>query len=191
MGQTIAIGFWATLIAAIFASIFAPLSTRPIAPRRAYRIARETMNFFRALPDFLLTLFLLNVLELGPWPATLAVGLHSGANLGKFLAENMERVDKGIYESAIASGAGFGHLAVFVAWPITLRELVSFTLFIFDRNVRMATILGVVGAGGIGAALKMTLGIRNYTYAAAFIAIIIVTVLAIDIVSNALRRRLA
>ncbi|MDF1582768.1 MAG: phosphonate ABC transporter, permease protein PhnE [Methyloprofundus sp.] len=191
MLQTLATAFWGTVLALIAAALIAPYAARSLSPNKVtYRIARELLNFMRAMPDLLLALIFVTAMGLGPMPGVLALSVHTAGFLGKFFAENMERVPAGKYEALASVGAGFTQKIVFAAWPSMLRESVANTLYIFDRNVRMAAVLGLVGAGGIGLELHDTLRLFKYNQASALIIIILVTIIAIDNLSSLIRKRL-
>lgn len=186
---TLLTAFWGTALAFIMAATLAPYAARPLAANPlVYRLARETLNFMRAMPDLLLALIFVSALGLGPLPGVLALAIHTAGFLGKFFAENMERVPPGKYEALSAVGAGFTQKVVFAAWPSILREAVGNTLYIFDRNVRMASVLGLVGAGGIGLELHDSLRLFKYNEASALIILILVVIVAIDNLSSWLRK---
>ncbi|MHB0975348.1 MAG: phosphonate ABC transporter, permease protein PhnE [Thiobacillus sp.] len=191
MGITLATALWGTVFALLVAFLLAPLAARNFTPNPVtYRIAREILNFMRAMPDLLLALIFVATLGLGPLPGALALGVHTAGFLGKFFAESLERVDQGVREGVASTGANFLQLVMYAGWPSILREALGYTLYILDRNVRMASVLGMVGAGGIGLALIDTLHLFNYGQSAALILVILATILIIDYASAWLRRRL-
>ncbi|WP_367025717.1 phosphonate ABC transporter, permease protein PhnE [Methylococcus sp. ANG] len=191
MGQTLATALWGTVFALLVAFFLAPLAARNLAPHPGvYRLARELLNFMRAMPDLLLALIFVSALGLGPMPGALALGVHTAGFLGKFFAESLERVDKGTYEGVAATGANFPQLVMYAGWPSILREAAGYTLYIMDRNVRMASVLGLVGAGGIGLALHDTLRLFDYGQSAALILVILVTIVVIDHLSAWIREKL-
>jgi phosphonate transport system permease protein len=191
MKITLATALWGTVFALVVAVILAPLAARNLAPHPlAYRAAREILNFMRAMPDLLLALIFVAALGLGPLPGALALGIHTAGFLGKFFAESLERVDKGVYEGVTSTGANFPQVVMYAGWPSIQREALGYVLYIMDRNVRMASVLGLVGAGGIGLALYDTMRMFNYGQSAALIIVILVTILIIDYASAWLRRRL-
>jgi phosphonate transport system permease protein len=192
LGQTLATALWGTVFALLVALVLAPFAARNLAPHpAAYRAAREVLNFMRAMPDLLLALIFVAALGLGPLPGALAIGVHTAGFLGKFFAESLERVDKGVYEALEATGAGRMQTVMYAGWPSIQREALGYVLYIFDRNVRMASVLGLVGAGGIGLALHDTLRLFNYGESAALILVLLVTILVIDNLSTWLRRKIA
>lgn len=191
VGQTLATALWGTAIAVVIALVVAPFAARPVTSGRVgYRVARESLNVIRAIPDLLLALAFVAALGLGPLPGALALGVHTGGFMGKFCAESMERVDAGLYEALAATGATRAQSVMYVAWPSILREFAGYALFLFDRNVRMASVLGLVGAGGIGLALHDTLRLFDYPRSAALILLLVVVIAVIDACSSWLRARL-
>jgi len=191
MGITLATALWGTVFALLVAFFLAPLAARNFSPNVVtYRLARETLNFMRAMPDLLLALIFVAALGLGPMPGALALGVHTAGFLGKFFAESLERVDRGVCEGVASTGANFPQMVMYAGWPSILREALGYVLYILDRNVRMASVLGLVGAGGIGLALHDTLRLFDYGQSAALILVILVAILMIDYASAWLRRRL-
>ena len=189
--QTLATALWGSALAFIVAVLLSPLASRNLTPNATvYRIAREALNLMRAMPDLLLALIFVASLGLGPLPGALALGIHTAGFLGKFFSESLERVDGGVYEAVSATGASRLQVVMYAGWPSILREVLGYTLYIFDRNVRMAAVLGLVGAGGIGLALHDTLRMFNYNESAALIIVILVTILIIDYMSTWLRGKL-
>ncbi|MDR2216473.1 MAG: phosphonate ABC transporter, permease protein PhnE [Nevskiaceae bacterium] len=191
MGVTLATALWGTALAFVIAFILAPFAARNMTPSPiAYRIAREILNFLRAIPDLLMGLIFVAALGLGPLPGALALGLHTAGFLGKFFAESFERIDRGICEGVASTGASFAQVVMYAGWPSILREATGYTLFMLDRNVRMGAVLGLVGAGGIGLALQDTLRLFNYPQAATLILVILVTILILDYGTAWLRAKL-
>lgn len=191
MRQTIATALWGTAFALVVAVVLAPLAARNFTyGPKTYRIARELLNFMRAMPDLLLALIFVAAIGLGPMPGALALGVHTAGFLGKFFAESLERVDAGVIEAIESCGASRIQVVMYAGWPSIIREALSYTLYIMDRNVRMASVLGLVGAGGIGLALHDTLRLFNYDESAALILVILTVLLAFDYFSTWLRGKL-
>jgi phosphonate transport system permease protein len=189
--QTLATALWGSALAFVLAVVLAPFAARNLSPNPvAYRVARELLNFMRAMPDLLLALIFVAAMGLGPLPGALALGIHTAGFLGKFFSESMERVDGGVYEAVAATGASKLQVVMYAGWPSIQREALGYVLYIFDRNVRMASVLGLVGAGGIGLALHDTLRMFNYDQSAALIIVILITILSIDYLSTWLRGKL-
>ena len=191
MLQTIAIAFWGTVMAFAIGFALAPFASFALTPGKvSYQTARETLNFLRAVPDLMLALIFVSSIGLGPLPGILALGFHTGGFLGKFFSESLDRVPPGKYDAIAAVGANFPQRVMFAGWPSVMRETAGYTLYIFDRNVRMSSVLGLVGAGGIGLELHVTLRLFNYGQAAALILFLIGTIFSIDYLSTFMRSKL-
>ncbi|MDJ0773153.1 MAG: phosphonate ABC transporter, permease protein PhnE [Mastigocoleus sp. MO_167.B18] len=191
MGQTLAIALWGTFIAFSASILIAPLAANNLSPHPLiYWLARELLNCLRAIPDLILALLFVSALRVGPLPGVLALGIHTTGFLGKFFAESMERVNPGIYQGLLSTGANFIQVIAFAAFPSILSEVTAYTLYIFDRNVRMATVLGLVGAGGIGLELQKNLRLFQYDSSSALILIILLSIITIDYISGWIRGRL-
>jgi phosphonate transport system permease protein len=189
--QTVATAFWGTLIASVVGFFLAPFAARNLSSGpKVYRIAREMLNFMRAMPDLLLALIFVASLGLGPFPGVLALGVHTSGFLGKFFAESMERIDRGVIEAVSATGASRAQVVMYAGWPSILRESLGYILYIMDRNVRMASVLGLVGAGGIGLELHDTLRMFRYDESAALIIVILAAILFFDCISTYIRGKL-
>ncbi len=189
MGETLAIALWGTLITFIISIILAPLAAKNLSPHPIlYRVSRELLNLWRAIPDIILALIFVSALGLGPFPGVLALGIHMAGVLGKFFADSMERVEPGIYETLQSTGASFPQVVAFAAIPSIFQEIIGYTLYTFDRNVRMATVLGLVGAGGIGVELEKKMGFFQYERSAAILIVILFSIVLIDYLSAFIRR---
>ncbi|MCD6272081.1 MAG: phosphonate ABC transporter, permease protein PhnE [Deltaproteobacteria bacterium] len=191
MFQTIAIAYWGTVMAFVTGFIIAPFASKALRPNRVvYHVSRELLNFMRAMPDLLLALIFVNSFGLGPLPGILAIGLHTGGFLGKFFSESLDRVPAGVYEALSAVGADFQQQVMFAGWPNIMRETIGYTLYIFDRNVRISSVLGLVGAGGIGMELYCRLRLFDYNQSACIILFILLTIFLIDHFSGWLRKKI-
>jgi len=189
--QTLATAFWGTIFALIVSIVLAPLAARNLSPHPfIYRLTRELLNFMRAMPDLLLALLFVSAIGLGPLAGVIALGIHTAGFLGKFFAESLERVDGGVYEALDAVGAGFVQTVMFAGWPSVNREFIGYTLYILDRNVRTASVLGLVGAGGIGLELNEALSLFRYDRASAIMILIIIVIIIIDHASSYLRKKI-
>ncbi|MFC1480290.1 phosphonate ABC transporter, permease protein PhnE [Candidatus Omnitrophota bacterium] len=188
MLETIEIGILGTVLATFLAIPIALFSAKNIAPHPViYYIARTITIFFRAIPEFIMAMILVIAVGFGALPGVLALGLHTMAFLAKFYAEEMEHVSTGPIEALEATGANRYQIVMFAIIPQIVPSFVGFTLYILDRNIRMATMLGIVGAGGIGYRLQSAFRMFRYQEVSAIIIIIFVTIYLIDIVSSKLR----
>ena len=148
------------------------------------------MNIIRSVPDLVFTLMFVSAVGLGPFDGILAMTLGSIGSIGKIYAEAMEAVDRGPVVAMEAVGASQRQVIVYGILPQAAPNLVSYTLLLFEGNVRGATILGLVGAGGIGLELTTAMKMYNYGHLSAIIICIIVLVTVIDQGSALIRRRI-
>ncbi|MCK5579904.1 MAG: phosphonate ABC transporter, permease protein PhnE [Candidatus Omnitrophica bacterium] len=188
MVETIEIGFLGTLLAIVLALPVGLLAARNIAPNKfVYYIARTITIFFRSIPEFIIAMILVIAIGFGALPGVLALGFHTMGFLAKFYAEEMEHVATGPIEALEATGARPSQIVMFAIIPQIVPSFVGFSLYVLDRNIRMATMLGIVGAGGIGYRLQSSFRMFHYKEVTAIIIIIFATIYLIDIVSSKLR----
>jgi len=192
MVETIEIAIWGTFLAVTLSIPFGIFSARNIAPHPViYLIARIVTVFFRAVPEFILAMFLVISVGFGAISGVFALGLHTMGFLAKFYAEEMERVSTEPIDALTATGATKSQIFMFAVVPQVLHAFIAYNLYILDRNVRMATMLGIVGAGGIGYELISAFRMFRYQRVTTIIFIIFITILVIDFVSGQIRKRLA
>lgn len=188
MAETIEIGVLGTILAILLSVPIGLFSAKNIAPHRAvYYLARTVTIFFRAIPEFIMAMILVIAVGFGALPGVLALGLHTMGFLAKFYAEEMEHVTIGPIEALEATGANRYQIVMFAIVPQIIPSFVGFSLYILDRNIRMATMLGIVGAGGIGYRLQSAFRMFQYREVSAIIIIIFITIYLIDVISSKLR----
>jgi len=153
-----------------------------------YQAARNALNFMRAVPELIWALVFVTAVGLGPFAGALAIGVHAGGLLGKLWAEQMEAVDDGPIEAIRLLGAGrFGTIGLGV-WPMARQNILSLTLYQWECNLRAATIVGFVGAGGIGQQLDVSIRLFQYSETATLILALLLMVFIADSVSTLIRR---
>ncbi len=188
MLETIEIGILGTILAMILSIPIGLFSAKNVAPNKIiYFIARTITIFFRAIPEFIMAMILVIAVGFGALPGVLALGFHTMGFLAKFYAEEMEHVDTGPIDALEATGAKRYQIVMFAIIPQIMPSFVGFNLYILDRNIRMATMLGIVGAGGIGYRLQSAFRMFQYREVSAIIIIIFITIYLIDIISSKLR----
>ena len=191
MIETIEIAILGTFIAIILSIPLALLSARNIAPNIfVFFIARTITVFFRAIPEFIIAMILVIAIGFGAMPGVLALGIHTMGFLAKFYAEDIEHVNKGPIEALKSSGASKRQIITFAIIPQIIPSFVANNLYILDRNIRMATMLGIVGAGGIGYELQSAFRMFEYQKVSAIIIIIFITIYIIDNISTLIRMRI-
>ncbi|MCE0509396.1 phosphonate ABC transporter, permease protein PhnE [Microbacterium sp. KKR3/1] len=179
-----------TVLGAVLSLIVAFGATSTLAPRWLYYPTRWVMNIIRSVPDLVFALMFVSAVGLGPFAGILAMTLGSIGSIGKIFAEAMEQVDRGPVVAMQAVGASKRQVIQYGVLPQAAPLLTSYTLLLFEGNVRGATILGLVGAGGIGLELTTAMRMYDYGHLSAIIICIIVLVTVIDQGSALIRRRI-
>jgi phosphonate transport system permease protein len=191
MLQTFEIAIWGTLLSVLLSIPLAYYAARNYAPNRAaYTAARSMISLLRSAPELIVALFLVLAYGFGPIAGVLALGLHAAGFLGKFYAEDIENADKKPQEALEAIGAGKLKTLWYGVIPQVLPQYIAYTLYILDRNLRMATVIGLVGAGGIGQELKGRFDLFEYGHVATILLVIFAAVCMLDQFSARLRNRL-
>jgi len=165
------------------------LGTRILFPRTVVVPARLLMAGIRTIPSLLWAVLLVIVVGLGPLAGTLALAAYTVGYLGKLYAEFFDGVDPEVIEAVRGAGASRLHLARFVLWPESANSVLSQLLFMFEYNIRVSSILGFVGAGGIGFYMYVYVNSLEYQRLATLLALIFLLVLGMDLASAWLRRR--
>jgi len=191
LGETLLIAYLGTLLGAIGAFLLCFAATSNLAVNPAQRFfARRLLEFFRTVPDLVYALFFVVAFGLGPVPGVLALMLSSVGALGKLFAEVVENIDMKPVEGAISTGATRWQAIRYAVVPQVLSNFASYALLRFEINVRSASVMGFVGAGGIGQDLLEAIRGFHYPDVSAILLLIILTVVAIDLVTERIRHRL-
>ena len=190
MWLTIQIAMWGTTLAVLIAIPFGLACSRNVSPVWLQQPMRLLMNLLRSIPDLVVgTLFIVAV-GLGPFAGVMALALNTGGVLAKLFSEAVESIDKGPVEGVRATGANRMQEVVWGVIPQVGPLWTSYALYRFESNSRSATVLGLIGAGGIGQLLFETLNAFDYQKLSAIVIVIIVAVTLIDLLSPAMRSRL-
>ena len=190
MWLTIQIAMWGTTLAVLIAIPFGLACSRNVSPIWLQQPMRLLMNLLRSIPDLVVgTLFIVAV-GLGPFAGVMALALNTGGVLAKLFSEAVESIDKGPVEGVRATGANRMQEVVWGVIPQVGPLWTSYALYRFESNSRSATVLGLIGAGGIGQLLFETLNAFDYQKLSAIVIVIIVAVTLIDLLSQAMRSRL-
>lgn len=185
---TVQIAVWGTALAVVCSIPLGILSAENIVPWWVYQPVRRLMDAARAINEMVFAMMFVVAVGLGPFAGVLALFVHTTGVLAKLFSEAVEAIDPRPVEGIRATGATRLHEVIFGVIPQVLPLWISYSLYRFESNVRSATVLGIVGAGGIGQPLYEM--IRGFYYAetAAIMIIIIVSVSLLDIVSQRLRK---
>ena len=154
-----------------------------------YGSATLVANIFRSINEIIWALIFVSAVGLGPMAGILALGIHTAGVLCKLLSEGNEAIDPGPVEALTTTGAGFIKVLVFAVIPQTMPHFISMALYRFESDVRSASILGFVGAGGIGFYLFDKMRAFENNDVCTIIIIIVITVWALDKLSSVIRKR--
>jgi phosphonate transport system permease protein len=191
IGETILIAYVGTLTGAVAAFALNFVASPNLTGRRwLVFAARRLLEFCRTVPDIVFALIFVVAFGLGPAPGVLALALHTAGALGKQFFETTENIDMKPVEGLRSVGASYVQVIRYAALPQVLASFASFALLRFEINVRGATVLGFVGAGGIGQDLMEAIRKFYYSDVSAILVLIIVVVMTIDIATQYLRRAL-
>jgi phosphonate transport system permease protein len=188
--DTLAMSVAGTAMAVALSLPLGLLAARNTTPHAlVYRAARGLLNVLRTIPELILGIIFVAAVGFGPLPGVLALGLHSIGMVGKFFAEAVEHADEAQVEAVRATGAGSVQIIVHGILPQVLPRLADTALYRWEYNFRASTVMGAVGAGGIGLELMASLRIMHYQSASAILLLILVMVTLVDGLGSYLRRR--
>lgn len=190
MVVTVHIALWGTFLAVVAAIPLGLLSSANLAPWWIHQPVRRLMDSARAINELIFALLFIVAVGLGPFAGVLALFVHTTGILAKLFSEVVESIDPRPVEGVRATGSSHLGEIVFGVIPQVLPLWVSYALYRFESNVRSATVIGIVGAGGIGMVLHDLMASFHYGMACAVLAIIVVTVVLIDLISAQVRKML-
>ncbi|HUX11762.1 MAG TPA: phosphonate ABC transporter, permease protein PhnE [Spirochaetia bacterium] len=195
MVETIMMGMMATFFGILFSIPIAFLASRNImsgswVTMAIYFLTRTILNIVRSIEPLIWALIAVVWVGLGPFAGIIALTLHSVAALGKLYSEAIEGIDHGPIEAIQATGAGRLQTIMYAVIPQMISPFISFSIYRWDINVRMSTIIGVVGGGGIGFILFQYIRLLQYREAGIAVWFIAITVAILDYVSAEIRNRL-
>jgi phosphonate transport system permease protein len=186
--ETVQMALAGTFLALVVAFPLGFLAARNTTPHRlVYYGVRAGLNLVRTIPDLALGLLFVAAVGLGAFAGTLALAVHTATVLGKLLSESVENIDEGVVEAIRATGAGYSQILSFAVLPQILPDLISFTLYRLETNIRAASVLGLIGAGGIGYLMNTSFRTFQYQEAAAIVLVLIALVMFVDHLSSRLR----
>ena len=190
--DTVLIAYLGTLIGAGGAFMFAFFAAANLAPGNVLRWSvKRIFEFCRSVPDLVFALMFVSAFGLGPLAGILAIAIHSFGTLGKLFTEAVENIDMRPVEGVRSTGSRFIEMVRFGALPQVMSGFASYTLLRFEINVRSGSVVGMVGAGGIGQDLFVAIRKFYYTDVSAILLMIIVCVAIIDLVTERIRQRLS
>lgn len=189
--ETLAMATLGTTLGAIIAIPLCLMAARTIAISAAiYLPARWLLNALRGVDSFVFALLFVAAVGLGPFAGLLGIAVHSAGSIAKLWAETIESAERGPLEAARMTGAGELKVVVFALLPEVLPSVASIALYIWEFNIRASTVLGIVGAGGLGQELKSGIDLLDFPRVFAILIIILVMVTLVDQTSAFIRKRL-
>jgi phosphonate transport system permease protein len=189
--ETVQMAIIGTLLAVIMALPFGLLAARNTSPHPlVYQTTRLILNANRALPEIIYALIFVAAVGLGPFGGVLALAIGSVGSMGKVYAESIESIDPQQVLAVRATGANRLLTFIYSVLPQALPLMASYSLLLFEGNIRHASILGLVGAGGVGFLLSKYMALFQYTKLMGAMIMLIIAVTIIDRISDALRKRI-
>ena len=188
MVVTLQIAIWGTALSILCSIPFGILSSENMVPWWVWQPVRRLMDAFRAINEIVFAMLFVVAVGLGPFAGVLALWIHTTGVLAKLFSEAVEAIDPHPVEGIKSTGADKIQQIIFGVIPQVMPLWISYSLYRFESNVRSATVLGIVGAGGIGMILWEQIRGFNYAGTAATLIVIVISVTLIDIVSQRLRK---
>lgn len=189
--ETVQIAIWGTLIAIGLSIPFALLGAKNTSPHPlVFHVTRMFLNALRSINELVFALIFVSAVGLGPFAGVLAIALHATGMLAKFCAEEIEGVDRGPIEAMQATGSGRFQTILFGIVPQVIPAFISYSIYRFDVSIRAATVLGLVGAGGLGFSLIQTMKLFKYHQTATCILVIFLLVFISDWLCARIRARI-
>jgi phosphonate transport system permease protein len=187
---TLQIAVWGTALAVVSAVPLGLLASANITPWWIHQPVRRVLDAFRAINEMVFAMLFVVAVGLGPFAGVLALWVHTTGTLAKLFSEAVESIDPQPVEGIRSTGASALHEIVYGVIPQVMPLWISYTLYRFEANVRSASVVGMVGAGGIGVVLWEIIRGFRYAETAAVMIIIIVTVSVIDLISARIRKQM-
>ena len=204
--ETVQIAVWGTLLAVLFSiplSLLAARNTTPLIilpwftetwqrlglDLLVFHLTRLLLNMLRGINELIFALIFVSAVGLGPFAGVLAIAIHATGMLAKFCGEEIEGIDQGQVEAVQATGASKMQVILFAVIPQVIPAFISYSIFRFDVSIRSATVLGLVGAGGLGFSLIKTMKLFKYYETATCILVIFLLVAVADWVCSKLRAK--
>lgn len=189
--ETILIAYMATILGVIGAFILSFPASRNLAPSKwLYHVTRRYLEIVRTVPELVWAIIFVFCFGVGPMAGVFAIGLHATGALGKLYSEVNENIDMRPVEGIKASGGDWFQQVRYGVVPQVIPNIISYTFLRFEINVRASSIIGYVGAGGLGQEIREAMSLQEYTDLSALFIIILVTVGIIDFASEKLRHRI-
>lgn len=188
--ESLTMTFTSTVVGVLVSVPIGVGAARNLAPRRIYLFCRSVIAISRALQEIIVAIFFVALFGFGAFAGFLTLTFATIGFIGKLLAEDIEDIDEAQAEAVRATGASWLQLINYAIQPQVMPRLLGLSLYRLDINFRESAVIGIVGAGGIGAALNTSLSRYEYSSAGAILLIIIAIVMVAEYASGHLRRLL-
>lgn len=189
--ETIEIAIWGTVLGIVLGFPLGLMAARNLSPHVVvYGSSRFILNALRGVSELVFALIFVSAVGLGPFPGILALALHNAGMLGKFYAEAIEAIDSGPVEALQASGARWTQVVVYAILPQVVPHFVTYNLYRLEVSIRAATVLGLVGAGGVGFHLISSIRLFDYQTTAMVLIVIVLLVVITDYLGTWIRSRI-
>ena len=191
--ETIAMSALGTVLAAVFGLMLALPASKSHAgdPARSRAVTRLLLNGLRSIPELVWAALLLISAGLGPFAGTLALALHTTGVLGRLFSESIENAPQNAAQSLRLQGVGEGRVFLYAIFPTVLPQLLSYSLYRWENNIRAAAVLGVVGGGGLGQMLAFHMGLFQMRETSSILIAMILLVVFVDSLSYLARRAMS
>jgi phosphonate transport system permease protein len=190
MWLTIEMALWGTALAMVVAVPLGFLAARNVTPLWLWFPVRRLLDLLRAVPDLVIGTVFIVAVGPGPFTGVLAIAVNTGGVLGKLFSEAIEQIERGPVEGVRATGAAPAHELIWGVLPQVAPLWTSYGLYRFESAARSATVLGLIGAGGIGQTLLDSINGFSYRETGAIVVVVIAAVTCIDLLSQVIRTRL-
>ena len=188
--ESLQMAVFSTAVGIVLSIPVAVGAARNLVPKLVYLVFRGYIGIVRTLPEVLIAIFFVKAFGFGAFAGMLTLTIASTGFVGKLLAEDIEDIDEGQVEAIRATGANWLKVLIFGILPQVLPRYIGLSIYRWDINLRESTILGIVGAGGIGASLYNSFGRYEYDFSLAILLSIIIVVLAAEWISGIIRGRI-
>ena len=190
LADTLAMSVAGTALSVAISLPLSLLAARNTSPHPiVYHVARGILNGLRSIPELIMGILFVAAVGFGALPGVLALGLHSVGMVGKFFAESIEHASEGPIEAVKSSGAGSLQVILHGVLPQVVPHMADVTIYRWEYNFRASTVMGMVGAGGIGLELMSSLRIMQYKDVSAILLVILIMVTIVDGAGSFLRKR--
>ncbi len=187
--ETVAIGVAGTTLAITFATLLGPFGASSVMGTRTVTTpTRFLLSFVRSVPDLVWAVFFVRIVGLGPFAGVLAIGVSYGGILGKMYGELLDAAPRAPIEAIAGVGAGRTGQFVYAILPQAWHDLVGYSMYRWECAVRSAALLGIVGAGGLGQEIEISMRMFEYSEVSTIILALILIVIGIDRISALVRR---